>query len=434
MSAAAAKRPWWIPPFLGRLPPLEDRHIKLLGVVSLALLFEGYDLSIITSALKHIAEGVGMDEDKMGGLLGLVRIGGLPALAVVPVADRIGRRPVFLATVVGFSVGTFLTALAQTPAHFVAAQMFTRTFLLAGVAIGMVLIAEEFPAEHRGWGIGMTAALAAFGHGLGALGFAFIDLLPFGWRSLYAMGILPVLLIPMFRRNLPETGRFIAHQLATGKASTADTGHRWRDALQPVIDLATAFPGRTALVGLTALLVATGEVSVFQFTSYIVQKLHGWSPGQYSFMVIAGGMIGIIGNIVAGKQGDKHGRRIVGAVFFLLYPAAAWLFYRGPGGAALPIAYIFIVFCGTAGSVILRAISTELFPTSFRSTASGWTVSVQTLGWALGLWLLGMGSDNAEQIASATAWISLTVAVGGLVLLRLPETRGRELEDISRLD
>jgi putative MFS transporter len=429
VSAAAAKRPWWIPFFLGPVPPIEERHFKLLGVVSLALLFEAYDLGLITSALRHIADGIGLEETEMGYYLGLVRLGGLPALAVVPLADRLGRRPLFLAAIFGFSLGTFMTALAQTPAQFVACQMVTRTFMMAGVAVGIVIITEEFPAEHRGWGIGMTAALAACGHGIGAGLFAAIDVLPWGWRSLYAFGALPIFLLPMFHRNVPETRRFTDNRATqTGQAG------RWRDSLQPVIDLATAFPRRTVLVGITALLVAIGEVCVFQFTSYIAQKTYGWTPGQYSTMVIVGGAVGIVGNVVAGRLGDKKGRRIVGALFFLLYPAAAWLFYRGPGGAALPIAYIFIVFCGTAGSVILRAISTELFPTSFRSTASGWTVSVQTLGWTLGLLLLGMGSDNAEQIASAAAWISLTVALGGLVLLRLPETRGRELEDISRLD
>lgn len=429
MSAAAPKRPWWIPFFLGPVPPIEEHHFKLLGVVSLALLFEAYDLGLMTSALRHIAEGIGLEEANMGHYLGLVRLGGLPALAVVPLADKLGRRPLFLAAVAGFSAGTFMTALAQTPAQFVACQMFTRTFMMAGVAIGMVIITEEFPAEHRGWGIGMTAALAACGHGIGAGLFAAIDVLPWGWRSLYAFGALPIFLLPMFHRNVPETRRFTENRAT----QTGYTG-RWLDALQPVIDLATAFPRRTLLIGITALLVAVGEVCVFQFTSYIAQKTYDWTPGQYSTMVIVGGAVGIVGNVVAGRLGDKKGRRMVGAAFFLLYPAAAWLYYMGPGGAALPTAYAFIVFSGTAGGVILRTVSAELFPTSYRSTASGWTVFVQTAGWALGLWLLGLGSADTGQIAASTALLSFAVAAGGLVLLMLPETRGRELEDISRLD
>ena len=55
--------PWWIPPFLGGVPDVEPRLVSLLGLVSLALFFEQYDNSMLTSALKFIADDLGMPED-----------------------------------------------------------------------------------------------------------------------------------------------------------------------------------------------------------------------------------------------------------------------------------------------------------------------------------------------------------------------------------
>ena len=106
---------------------------------------------------------------------------------------------------------TFLTAFAQTPLQFVVVEMAARMFMLAGVAVAVVIIAEEFPSEHRGWGVGMAGALSATGYGLGAALFAAIDVLPYGWRALYAVGVVPLLLLPVLRREIHETSRFAEH-------------------------------------------------------------------------------------------------------------------------------------------------------------------------------------------------------------------------------
>jgi putative MFS transporter len=410
------------------VPDIEPTLIRLLGVVSLGLLFEAYDASLLTSALKHITEGLDMKESELGPYLGAIRLGSLPALLVAPLADRLGRRRVFLVSIAGFSLGTFLTAFSRGPEQFVLAQMLTRIFALAALAIGMVIITEEFPAAHRGWGIGMVSALAAVGHGLGAGLFAAIEVIPGGWRGLYAIGGLPLLLLPYWRRVVPETRRFLEH--ADSLESSGERRLALTAMLRPFRRLVLDYPSRAVVISLAALLVALGEVCVFQFVAYIPQKIHGWAPGHYSLMVVVGGGFGILGNVVAGRLGDQRGRRLVGAVFFGIYPAAAWLFYQGPG-LSLPLAFALIVFAGTAGGVILRTLATELFPTSYRGTSSAWLAFVQTLGWTVGLSLLGIAGHDAGEIARFTAQLSLAVMLGGLAILLLPETSQRELEEIS---
>jgi MFS family permease len=124
-----------------------------------------------------------------------VRFGAVPAFLLLPFADRIGRRRILLLAIAGMSAGSFATALARSPIEFVLAQILTRTCIAAAAITSFVVVSEEFPALHRGWGIGMLAGVGAIGYGFGALLYGAIEWLPFGWRALYALGVLPLVFL-----------------------------------------------------------------------------------------------------------------------------------------------------------------------------------------------------------------------------------------------
>lgn len=406
------------------MPALEPRLLSLLGLVALALFFENYDQSMLTSALKHIAQDLRVAESQLGTLTMWVRLGALPAFLLIPFADRIGRRRIFLVSVIGISIGTCATAASQSPLQFVLLQMVTRTFLVTGMAVAFVIVTEEMPAEHRGWGIGMLGALGACGVGMGAIVFAAIDHLPGGWRSLYAVGIAPLLLLPAFRRGVRETVRFEKH--AASREATAGL----RGWLQPLLGLARLYPGRALGITTVALLMALGQGVVFQFTGYFVQTVHGWRPWQYSTLVVTGGLLGILGNVVAGSLGDRFGRRRVGFSMMCCFPLFSLLFYQGPEALVAP-AWIAFVFCTTAETTIVRAVAAELFPTSQRGTATGWLALVETVGAAAGLGMVSLGTREPGTLAGVASGLGFAVMGAGLLLLALPETSRRELEAIS---
>lgn len=417
------QNPWWIPPFLGSVPDLEPRLLQVFALVALGLFFEQYDFSLLSAALKHIA--VDLRIDNLGRYLSAERSGGFLAFALLPLADRFGRRRVFLASMVGMSVGTLATAFSQTPIQFVVIQMLTRASLLTCSSVGVVMLIEEFPAAHRGWGLGMLGALANIGNGLGALLFAFVDHLPFGWRSLYAVGLVPALLLPRFRRTLAETGRFRRLQEHRGTDASG-----FGASLRSLLALAEASPWRAIGVGLAALLSTLGAISVFQFASLFVQTAHAWEPWRYSAMLLTAGGVGIIGNVVAGRLGDRLGRRFVGCAAYTVYSLAAAAFYHGPGWS-LPFCFAAIVFTISAGDVVVRAFSTELFPTSQRGASQAWLQWISTIGAIAGLWIVGSSADHPDELARIVSWLAVGVGVAGLSLLLLPETRQRELESIS---
>jgi putative MFS transporter len=428
VTPAKPRNPWWIPIWLGRAPALSDDQRRMLGLVVLGTFFESYDLSLLSSAVKHIADDLAIGADRLPFVLAGVRFGGFFAFALLPLADRLGRRRVFLGSILGMSLGTLATAFAQSPAQFVACQVFARTFMLIAASVGIVMMAEELPAEHRGWGIGILGALGAFGHGLGALLFAAVDALPFGWRALYAIGALPIVALPAMRRSLRETTRFAAHSARRAAEATAE---RWFDWVQPVVALARNEPRRALCVGLAGFSLALGGISVFQFASYFLQTAHGWEPWQYSTMLFVGGGIGIVGNVVAGRLGDRFGRRVVGFAALALYPAAAIAFYQGPEWA-LGICFAAIVFTSNAGDVVIRAFSTELFPTSQRGSSAGVLTLLSTCGFITGLVFVGGGSEGAADLPNWISMGALSVLVAAVCVLLLPESRGRELETLSQ--
>jgi hypothetical protein len=89
------------------------------------------------------------------------------------------------------------------------------------------------------------------------------------------------------------------------------------------------------------------------------------------------------------------------------------------------------VFAVRGGSTVIRALSTELFPTSSRGTATGWLMLVETGGAALALAAVTRLTPEGESVVPAvTILVCLTLGAAAVVLL-LPETAGRELEQIS---
>jgi putative MFS transporter len=419
------RRPWWLP---SRVPPgVGPEHLRILGFVAFAMLFENYDLGLVGAALPQITAEFGLSNVEKGSFLGAIEMGALASFLLVPLADRFGRRRLLLACVVGMSLGSLLTAFAPSAPVFAACQVLTRSFAAGAVVISYVVVAEEFPAEHRGWGIGMLAAVGAVGFGLGAAVYSQVERLPYGWRAVYALGGLAILLLPFFRRRIAETRRF--RESAAGRPHVTLS---LASAFAPVLELARRYPLRAAVFGMAAFLSTVGHRPAFRFVSDFLQTEHGWSPGQFAAMTVLGGLLGVAGNPVAGRLGDLYGRQRVGIAMLVPFPLLAALFFTGPDATLIP-AWIAMVFLSMAATVVMRSLSVELFPTEMRSSAGGWYLLVETLGAGAGLFLFAAVEAAVGRWGVALSLVSLATAVSAVFLLRLPDTHRRELEAIGEV-
>src|SRR5712692_9901583 len=406
---------------LGRTPPFTRRQRRVFWIASTAGFFDQYDRALLSLALKQIQAGLKIAEAHLGAVLSIVRLGYLLSLLLTPFADVFGRRRLLLYTVFGYTIFTGLIAIAPGERSFVAFEIIARAFAGAEAAIAMVIVAEEVDAAHRGWAIGLLGGVSSVGYGLAAIVFAFINVIPYGWRGLYAIALVPLLLIIPLRRVLPESARFEKEKLEGLKPLKV-----W----EPLVQLYSAYPGRLMMMLSIAFLGSMGgNAAGFLFPKFL-QDAHQWSPANVSELFFFGGALGILGSIVAGRLSDRYGRRMMVVTCSLLSPLMTIWMYTAPGASIVP-AWILQVFFDIAAGTILNAYSAELFPTSYRSTAGSALVVAGTTGGAIGLFLEGVLYKFTGSHAKAVCYLTIFWMLSPVIMWFFPETSGRELEEIS---
>ncbi len=423
MSAAPRPRWTYVVPWAGTVPELSARQWQVLGLLCAAELFDNFDTGIMLLALKQVQAGLAIGERQVGWMTGLIRLGVLPAIGLSLLADRVGRRKLLLFTVLGLAVCTFATAFSQTPWHYLGLQFLVRSFAYAETALAVVVLTEELRERDRGWGIGMMGAIGSMGHAVAAIAFGFVEVLPHGWRGLYALGAVPLLLLGWLRRRLPETKRFERH------ARERSSGSSW---WLPALLLLRSYPRRVAALAAAMIPVEFVTMTAYTFAPKSLQELHGFAPRTVGLLYVGGGAIGILGNIVAGQLGDRLGRRLVLAGFIAIAGVSFGGFYAIEGAAAAVFFWILQVFALLGIGVTFKAIGSELFPTSHRSTASSVRAALGTLGGVAGLALESFLYGLSGSHATAILWMLPALILPPLVLwLAVPETAGRRLEDVS---
>lgn len=408
---------------LGRqISPFTPRQWRVFAISTTAGFFDTYDGALLSLALAQIQRGLGIAEARLGGMLSMVRLGYLASFLIAPLADAFGRRRLLLYTIVGYTVFTGLSAIAPHERSFVAAQFASRAFSGAETTVSLVILAEEVDAAVRGWAVGLQGALAISGYGLAAMMFALIDVVPYGWRGLYALALLPLPLVVPLRRILPESKRFEAEKLG---------GIRPARLLEPLSALFRTYPGRLLTVVTVAFLNAMGATAATFFFPKYLQEAHRWSAPQVSFLIVFGGALGILGSVFGGQVSDYRGRRLSGALFmFLGALLTVWIYLTRSNIVAA--VWILRLFFDTASGTIMSVYSAELFPTSHRSAAASAQIVAGTTGGALGLLLEEvlyrvLGSHWSSICALTGFWAAASL----MMYLCYPETAGRELEAIA---
>src|SRR5438067_8058006 len=191
-----------------------DRYLRLLLILLIsAAFFEGYDSSILALLLPNIQNTFHVSEAVLGITRIPIELGLFVAFFVTRLSDRLGRRPLLLWSVVGYTIFTALTAFSWDIWSFALFQFASRIFLGAEYAVGITMVVEEYPARRRGRALGTLLTFNALGTiAVAALLFANVQDGPLEWRTFYLVGLVPLLVLTVLRRRLMETRRFTAHQ------------------------------------------------------------------------------------------------------------------------------------------------------------------------------------------------------------------------------
>lgn len=401
-------------------PALSSYHRWLFFFLGVAGFFEGYDTFAVSQILPSIKAEMSLSASEVGWLVGFMNIGSILAYALVRLADRWGRRPVLSITIVGYTVFSLLTGLAQSVAAFGIFQLCARAFLVAEWATATVYAAEEFPAERRGAVIGVIHGL----NGLGAVACAGIvpALLKtsLGWRGVFFVGAIPLLLMAVARRSLRETRRFTEWAATRAEAPSflRILKAPWQ---RPMLLLAL----------LWALTYFCSTTAITFWKEHAVTE-RGMTDAEVAGHITIAAVVAMPLAFGAGKLIDWIGRRKGAVVIYTMVVLGTIGSYSGAPSAVVIASLISGMAGITAVGVLLAAYTAELFPTDLRGDAFG--CSNHLLG-RLSLIAapiaVGFGADRIGWGLSVSLTAIFPCAALALILLLLPETRGRELEETS---
>jgi putative MFS transporter len=351
-----------------------------------------------------------------------VNAGAVAAWLLVRRADRWGRRRLLAVTIAGYTLFTGLSGLAPDAASFGVAQFLARTFLLGEWAVAMLVAAEEFPAARRGLVIGVIQAFSSLGSVLCAALAPALLATPLGWRAVYFVGVVPLALLAWARRGLRETRRFEEQVTAEPRARGRAFTEIWRG----------PYAGRVLLLGVIWLLIYACTQNAITFWKEFAVAERGWNDAQVGRSVALAAVAAMPLVFGVGKLLDAVGRRRGAVLVFGVTAAGVFGCYTFHDPWALTLCLALGVFGASGVLPVLSSFNAELFPTALRGDAFGWANNgIGRIGHVLSPALIGVAAESFGWGAAVRATALLPLVAAALVLARLPETAGRELEETS---
>jgi MFS transporter, putative metabolite:H+ symporter len=423
---------------------LEFFDYLLIGYV-LAFLIGPWKLTLGQSAVVLLSSGV-------GAIIGAYLWGWI--------ADRIGRRAVFIVTVLNFSVATGL--LYFTPDNGWVYLSVMRLFVGLGVGglycVDLPLVQEFVPASKRGWVGGLVTAVIPLGVGLGGLLASFVG--PTDWRLLFVIGLLPALMVLLVRVWVPESPRWLVRQ---GRFEEARRSLAWALQVDPAslplprseqnsvsktnwFDL-FKHPRSLLVSWLGNLGVQTGIYGVVLWAPSLFVLILKVSPQQAAKMMILLSASDFIGRLSFSWLSETLGRCRSGGL--LGFGAGLLLIIAGYhydetifGLSALWLILAAAVFFAGGGWAVVGPYAAEIWPSHLKTTGMGSAYGFGGIGkitGPLGLALI-LGSNNylkpdvpLTQIPMFFLYLGCWFLMAGVVYYFFGlETRGKTSEQIDR--
>jgi len=356
-----------------------------------------------------------------GIVLGVFMIGwAFGGLIFGPIADRYGRARTMALTILVYAAFTGLCATARSWQELAFYRFLTGLGIGGEWSAGAALIAEAWPAKSRAKAAGIMQASGGIGFFLASLLYLLIG--PYGWRWVFAVGILPALVAFYIRRSLEEPARWIRVKEQPGG--------------NPLAALFVKPVRRDVLIGTCLAAVATfGYQGAIQWVpSWVSALLQAQGPRavipQVSLVtsVLNGG--GIVGCLCFPLFADRWGRKRALTIYFLgAALAVPLMFSLVQDYSAAVVVSPLVGFFGAGVFTGFAIYLPELFPTSIRATAQGFCYNFARFFSAAAPFIAGAMVSAHGSFARAITAIGMVYLLSLVVLFFARETKGQALPE-----
>jgi len=358
---------------------------RTLLAASLGWMLDSMDVMLYALVLGQVQREMHLSSAMSGAMMSATLISAaVGGLGFGWFSDRFGRTRALTWSILVYSVATALCGLT----HSAGQLLFCRLLLGLGMggewASGAALVAETWPARHRGKALAVVQSSWAIGYALGAAVVAVI--MPhFGWRAVFFAGIAPALITLWLRRGLREP----------------DAWKREHTAKLPLGQLFRGALGRGMLICATmnaATLFAWWGLFTW-VPSFLSRPVadggRGLSIVQTSFWTIVMQAGTFLGYIAFGFLADRYSRKYTYIGYLLVATALVPLFAFVRNPQALLVIGPLVGFFGTGYFSGFSVIASEFFPTSVRGTAMGFVYNIGRVASAAAPFLIGRFSEQA---------------------------------------
>lgn len=381
-------------------------HWTILLWCLLIIIFDGYDLVIYGVVLPLLMQEWSLNSVQAGMLASTALCGMMfGAMLFGALADKIGRKNVILICVTFFSGFTFLGAFASSPFEF-GILRFLAGLGIGGVMPNLVALTSEYaPKRIRSTLVGTMFSGYAIGGILSALiGSYLVE--SQGWQIMFLIAGIPLLLLPVIWKFLPESLTFL---VKTGKTEQA---HRIIQKISPEQTITSStrltlnddnVPTGSSVKGLFQqgrafntlmfwVLFFMCLLMVYALSSWLPKLMlaAGYSLGKSILFLLALNVGAMIGSIGGGILSDKfHLKPVIMGMLMAGVVALVGLGFNSP--AYVLYGLVTVAGAATIGtSILLYSYVAQFYPLSVRSTGIGCASGVGRIGAIVGPILTGM--------------------------------------------
>lgn len=377
------------------------------------------DLMIFAMILTAVSADLGFDR----GWAGIVASMTLLATAFGGfifgfLADRLGRAKSMVLSILCYSFGTLLCAFSDTVTHLILFRILVGLGVGGEWSAGSALVAETWPAKHRGKVIAWVQSAFASGYALAAIVTAVIVPLG-GWRWVFAFGVVPAALAFWIRRRTEEPEIWLQQKERLGLGGTLRLlfGQYRRSTLSCLAFTIAAMCGYWGLFTWIPTYLATPAsaggpgLSLVRSTTWIVLMQVG----------------ALFGFITFGYFADMIGRKKSFIVFFFCSALTVPIFAMTKSPELLLVVGAVVAYFGSGFYSGFAPTFAELFPTAVRATAQGFIYNTSRAVSALAPAMVGFASKSygIPMALAETAGFFILAAI--IIYLFVPETKAAEL-------